>query len=250
MVSDAEIRRSAEKLSSYINKYIRLVGTDRRNEVLQLFDSMHRLFPHWVIATCPMMHPDISYVSKNSEPLFGYTTDYFIENSRAEKFFSHVHEQDRSDLHECFEFLRDQMEGIAPGEHHQYRCMLHYRFRKADGNHIYLLDEKASLQLADKSLLYYVLLRDITSERSFNGVKAEFFHHEEVVQKIKEFKPSERKNLSRREAELVGLIRQGLTTKEIAGYLNLSQNTVRNIKSRLFEKFNVGNSIELLNLAS
>jgi len=49
---------------------------------------------------------------------------------------------------------------------------------------------------------------------------------------------------------LLSFIKQGLSTKEIAWHLNISPNTVRNIKSKLFEKYNVGNSIELLNIAS
>ena len=39
----------------------------------------------------------------------------------------------------------------------------------------------------------------------------------------------------------------GLTTKEIAAHLNISNNTVRNIKSRMFAKYKVNNTIELLN---
>jgi DNA-binding CsgD family transcriptional regulator len=68
--------------------------------------------------------------------------------------------------------------------------------------------------------------------------------------KITEFKPSAGSNLTSRESELVTLIKQGLSTKEIAWYLNISHHTVRNIKSRLFEKFNVNNSIELLNMTA
>jgi DNA-binding CsgD family transcriptional regulator len=55
--------------------------------------------------------------------------------------------------------------------------------------------------------------------------------------------------LSKRETELVALIRKGLRTKEIADQLKISHHTVRNIRQRMFEKYNVNNSIELLNKA-
>lgn len=40
-----------------------------------------------------------------------------------------------------------------------------------------------------------------------------------------------------------------LTNKEIACRLNISHNTSRNIRSKLFEKFKVNNVVELLNVA-
>ena len=55
--------------------------------------------------------------------------------------------------------------------------------------------------------------------------------------------------ISKRETELVALIRKGLRTKEIADQLKISHHTVRNIRQRMFEKYNVNNSIELLNKA-
>ena len=42
--------------------------------------------------------------------------------------------------------------------------------------------------------------------------------------------------LSRREQELVGLIQQGLTNKEIASRLNLSEQTVKNHVHRMLRK--------------
>jgi len=97
-----------------------------------------------------------------------------------------------------------------------------------------------------------VLFRDVTAERPFTGVKVELFKQEDQgLTKIREYKPAARRNaLSKREQELVNLMRQGLSTKEIAWYLNISQNTVRNIKSKMFEKYNVNNSIELLNMTN
>jgi DNA-binding NarL/FixJ family response regulator len=113
-------------------------------------------------------------------------------------------------------------------------------------------DEKAILNLRGTGNLYYTLFRDITAEKPFTGVKAELFRQQgRQLDKIKEYNPSaERKPLSKREEELVTLIRQGLSTKEIAGHLKISPNTARNIKSKLFEKFNVNNSIELLNMTA
>lgn len=251
MVSEAVLMRSADKVAAYIEKYVTRAGAESREEVLNLFENINQLFPHWVIMTCPFMHPDLHYVSKNAPHVFGYSTDYMIHNSTIEKMFVHVHEADQQDLHDCFSYTHDFLESVPPEKHFAYRIVFHYRFRKSNGQYIYLHDEKATLNLGNAGNLYYVLLRDITAERPFNGVKIELFKHDPGLSKIGEYKPSAMRNsLSKREQELVTLIKQGLSTKEIAWHLSISHNTVRNIKSKLFEKYNVTNSIELLNMTA
>lgn len=249
MIREAVLLRTAGKVLSYIQKYAKRAGAENREEAMELFDKLYQFFPHWVIMTCPMMHPDITYISNNVKQVFGYEPEFLMNNARIEKFFSLVHSDDQMDLKECFDFVHDHMESVDPEEHKNIRTVFHYRFRKADGLYVYVFDEKATLNLYGGNL-YYALLRDISFEKTFAGVKVEIFRQGQTLEKIEELKPSaNRLTLSKREKELVTLIKQGLSTKEIAWHLNISHNTVRNIKSKMFEKFKVSNSIELLNIA-
>lgn len=52
--------------------------------------------------------------------------------------------------------------------------------------------------------------------------------------------------LSRREAEVVRCVTEGLTNREIADRLSLSQHTIKNHLFRIFDKLGVSNRIELL----
>ncbi len=249
MVREATLMRTAQKVSAYIEQYVTVAGAEKKEEVIELFDKMYQLFPNWVIMTCPVMHPEIHYVSKNCSFVFGHKREYLVNELSIAKYFSRVHDADQEDLHDCLSFIHAFLEAIAPEDHQEYRAIFHYRFKKANGHYMYLHDEKATLKLGDSGNLYYVLFRDITAERAFNGVKTELFRKEQMLNKVKEYKPSaERNPLSKREGQLVTLIKQGLSTKEIAWHLNISHNTVRNIKSKLFEKYNVNNAIELLNM--
>jgi DNA-binding CsgD family transcriptional regulator len=198
--------------------------------------------------TCPIMHSEIAYMSTNASHVLGYDQQLIEKKSFLLNFFHLVHEADQPDLFDCVNFVHDLLESIPVDEHHLYRIALHYRFKRKDSQYIYLYDEKATLAFKPGNL-YYGLFRDITNERTFTGVKAEVFRQDITLSKIQEYKPSTSRNpLSKREKELVTLIKQGLSTKEIAWSLNISHNTVRNIKSKLFEKYNVNNSIELLNM--
>ncbi len=250
MVRAGTLIRMADKLTAYIEKYVTLAGTEKKEEVLDLFDKMQILFPHWVIMTCPIMHPDIHYVSKNYPYLFGNNSEQVI-NGGITKYFEQVHDADQQDLHRCFDFVHNLLEVIPAQLHYQYRCVYHYRFKKQNGQYIYLHDEKAVLHLKGSGNLYFSLFKNITAEKPFSGVKTEVFKQEPALKKITEYKPAaERQSLSKREGELVTLIKQGLSTKEIAWYLQISHHTVRNIKSKLFEKFNVNNTVELLNMTA
>jgi DNA-binding CsgD family transcriptional regulator len=251
MIRESTLVRAADKVSAYLEKYVKTVGVERKEEMLELFENMHRLFPHWVIMTCPAMHPDIRYVSKNAPYVFEHSSEHLIHNGRIHRFFENIPEVDQPDVYQCFQHLHDFLESIPPEEHHRYRAIIQYRYRKPNGQIIFLHDEKATLTLGESGNLYYALFRDVTGEKTFSGVKIELFRHEETLKKISEFKPSASRNtVSKREQELIDLIKQGLSTKEIAWYLNISPNTVRNIKSKLFVKFKVTSSIELLNMAS
>ena len=251
MIQEQVIRRAARKIINYIQKYATLVGTEKKEEVFELFDRMHRFFPHWVIMTCPVMHPEICYASKNAFYVLEYEMEDLIQISKPENYYSFVHEDDRMDLHDCFMQMHNIIESVSPAEHQDYRGVLHYRFKKGNGNYIYLRDERATLVLKGSGNLYYSLMLDVTQERVFSGVKLELFRQEETMKKISEYKPlALRTTLSKREKELVDLFKQGFSVKEIAFHLNISHHTVRNIKSRMFEKYNVRSTIELLNMTA
>jgi DNA-binding CsgD family transcriptional regulator len=251
MIREATLIRIADRLTAYIQNYVTLAGAEKREEVLDLFDKMHLLFPHWVIMTCPVMHPDIRYVSKNYPYLFGDNNGHIINGDSIAQYFEQVHDADRQDLHSCYDFIHNLIESVPAALHYQYRSIYHYRFKKQNNQYMYLHDEKAVLHLKGSGNLYFALCKDITEEKSFGGVKTEVFKQEHTLKKIAEYKPAaERNPLSKREGELVTLIKQGLSTKEIAWYLKISHNTVRNIKSKMFEKYNVNNTIELLNMTA
>ncbi|WP_300671826.1 response regulator transcription factor [Soonwooa sp.] len=55
-------------------------------------------------------------------------------------------------------------------------------------------------------------------------------------------------NLSERESEIAKLYAKGLGNLEIANLLDIKQNTVSTLKKRIFEKLNVDNLVELIEL--
>lgn len=52
--------------------------------------------------------------------------------------------------------------------------------------------------------------------------------------------------LTKRELEVIGLLAEGLSNKEVAGRLGLSEQTVKNHAARIMDKVNVRNRVELV----
>lgn len=55
-------------------------------------------------------------------------------------------------------------------------------------------------------------------------------------------------SLTKREIQIAGMYAKGLGNLEIAAYLDIKQNTVSTIKKRIFDKLNIENLVELIEL--
>ena len=244
-----DLVRKAESIITYISNQGLISQPTVPEDILPVIQGVHQLFPQWVTVICPFHHPNWYYVSENAERIFGYNSDFMTKQMSPRKFFDQIHEADIEDLYHCLSYVDEFLKNATPNEYHKFRFVFQYRFLRKDGRYVWLHDEKAAYQTENKSLLYYSLYRDLTEETVFNGVNLDIYKLETELKKIDSHKPSAIRKLSMRESQLIGLIQKGLTTKEIAHQLSISHNTVRNLRSRMFEKFKVNNVIELLNMA-
>ncbi|MBC7850546.1 MAG: PAS domain-containing protein, partial [Chitinophagaceae bacterium] len=237
-----EFLRKSESILSYIQEAASNLKPVMPEDVLPVMHQLHHLFPQWVIVVCPIQHPTLYYVSDNCAGTFGYDAQYMMNQMPPQKYFEQIHESDMDHVLSCFNFVDAFLKEEDPITRHQFRFIINYRFRKKDGSYALLHDEKATYRISSDGLFYYSLCKDISSEAVFSGVKVELFKQDKELKKVAEYKPAAAKRLSMRESQLIGLIQKGFTTKEIAHQLAISHNTVRNIRSRMFEKYNVNNS--------
>ncbi|MBC7904956.1 MAG: PAS domain-containing protein [Gemmatimonadaceae bacterium] len=242
-----QIANKARRLLSFLHENASLRDIEEQKDILALMSQVHKVFPQWMIVTCRGFHTGYFYVSDNCTQIIGYDPQYIADEMRTEEYFSQIHEADKEDLLLCFQHLQDFLLNEQPADMYKIRFVLHYRFRHANGQYIYLQDQKMSFIL-NKKPVHYSMVRDFTGELVFTGVKMEIQREENgSLLKVAEYSPLKASKLSRRETELVLLMRQGFTTKEIGSSLSISPNTVRNMRQKMFEKYKVNNAIELLN---
>jgi len=109
------------------------------------------------------------------------------------------------------------------------------------------------------------VIKESTSERLLQGIdtvlKGEYFMDSSVshrvVEKLMEFPEKEMKmtdasydTLTRREQEIMVLLAQGLSNKQIAEKLFISPKTVENHRSNILRKLNIHSTIELVRYAA
>jgi DNA-binding CsgD family transcriptional regulator len=242
------LTRTSERMIRFMESYHKVKYNGALEDFLPVLRTMQQIFPNWVLMTCPVHHPHAGFVTDNCSSVLGFTAEFFKKSLTPDFLLKRIHDDDVEDLNRCFLFLDDFLKNRMPEEYFKFRPVFYYRYRQNDGSYSLLHDEKATLVLAEDDVLYYSIVKDITADAVFSGVYIDIFRHDVATEKIASFKPAvKNSNLSKRETELIGLIKKGFSNKEMAYHLNISQHTVRNMKQKMFEKYSVNNVIELLN---
>lgn len=242
------LARTSHRILAFLDQQVIERETDCNDEIVSALYSLHKIFPQWLIMTCPAQHSSFFYVSSNCEAIIGHSPEY-LQHRRPQNIIQLIHEADLLPLQTCFQYCEDLVRN-EPSGHRHIRCIFNYRLQHGDGHYLSVHDEKAAFVLANGTMIYFSMIRDISQEKTFAGPKVEVFRQNGSLEKLGQCHPAKAdRKLSPREQDLIGLIRQGLTTKEIAYQLKISYHTVRNIRSRMFEKYQVNNVVELLNRA-
>lgn len=242
------LSRTSERVMNFLEDYRKMKQQISYEDFEPVFQIIQNLFPEWTLMTCPVKHAQFRYISENCSYVLGFSAEAYKAASSPDFLFSRIHEDDVEALRQCFLYIDDFFRNTLPDEYPKMRCVFTYRFRKEDGSYIIVRDEKLMLKLSENDNLFYCIIKDISDETVFAGAKVDIFKQHITHEKVGSFKPgNDQTSLSKRETEVVNLLKRGLTNKEMAYHLNISQHTVRNMKQKLFEKYHVNNVVELLN---
>ena len=242
--------RKSQTIITYLNHHLLQDGSNDIRYLFTMMKTLQHIFPQWVLLSCPGQHPGVFFITDNCKDILGYTTEELAHVHHPTFLVSRIHEDDVDDMHRCFSFIESFLKETMPYEYTNLRFVLQYRFRHKRGHYMTIHQEQAILPLEDADPLYYSIIKDCGDETVFNGVQLEVYKHDASLKKVAEFYPAgENQRLSKREKDIIGLMQTGLSTKEIAHKLSISQHTARNIKQKMFEKYKVNNSISLLNKA-
>jgi DNA-binding CsgD family transcriptional regulator len=186
----------------------------------------------------------------------GYSADRFTDGGVAHSL-SIFHPDDLKLFNEHIFPERIQfLDSIDPSDHPNYTFSYNYRVKTPRGNYVSLL-QRNSIIKSDKRgnpLLSLGILTDITNYADPNKIihtidKVACNSQEEHLKKISYknyFLNQNDRSLSSREKEVLLLMTDGLTSKEIANKLHISEYTVINHRRNMQEKTNTNNATGLI----
>lgn len=137
---------------------------------------------------------------------------------------------------------------IAPDQRKDYKLIHEFRIQNEQENWIRLLIQDFILELDEKGIPWLNMkLCDLSPNQDLSIPGTSICRNiitGESVDFFKEINKEKLENLSDREKEVLGLIANGMKSKEIAEKLFISANTVNNHRRNVLKKLNVTNSSE------
>lgn len=216
-------------------------------DLMKSSEFLQNLFPNWVFVLCRYHHPQTPYFSENCQAILGYSADY-LKGLAPEEYFKLIHPDDAKAVRLSYEYMGNWFRNAPQLQPKDYRFVLHYRIKSAQGGYLYLQDEQHAYENKSDKYVYFSLFKNV--QGAFLQAKMEVYQRSNSdFRKVNEYTPrSEREQLiTSREQEILQGIQQGLTSKQIAEKLSVSVFTVRNHRSNIFKKTGAKNMIDLLN---
>ncbi|MEO3404951.1 LuxR C-terminal-related transcriptional regulator [Mucilaginibacter sp. CAU 1740] len=196
------------------------------------------------------------FMSKTIRSLCGYDADTFVRGGIGHAI-SLFHQDDLRLFNERIfpdrlKFLRS----VPPDEHKNYLFSYNFRIRTKGGQYISILQKNTFIQsdLRGNPLMSLGIIYDISSYADPGKAvhTIERFSMDsppgkiETLSRMNYYLEEQSSQFSKREKEVLLWMADGLTSKEIAGKLFLSEHTVINHRRNMQEKTNTPNAISLV----
>lgn len=207
---------------------------------------LDHLFPGWVVIQCDRS-TGCRFLSGNGAAFFGLSEADRLRTAFHDlSVFVHPNEVDA--YRRVGERTDELLKRFDPTDLAQVRFVAQYRLRRGAGHYVGVHEEKWFYPNERDELEHFTLLKDLPTDRVFSRVQLDWFSvHELGYRRLGTYVPTTPEQaLTSREIEVVQLIREGLSSKEIAARLFISLNTVRNHRSNLFRKTNARNVVDLV----
>jgi DNA-binding CsgD family transcriptional regulator len=223
------------------------------------YDTLHAMIPflnqmasvkNSGLSVYDFFKKEHAYNSYNFNELFGYQ-DGKIET---EYFDSRIHPEDHLDLMKIgikslFFFYQ-----LPLSSRKHYKALNEYRILKGNNEYVRIIEQHQVLELDKKGNVWLALsVVDISPNQDLSdGVLSQMINTKSGEIYTPEINEKEKQalSISKREAEILNLIKEGLLSKEISSKLSISTNTVNTHRQNILKKLGVNNSFEAISFAS
>lgn len=189
--------------------------------------------------------------------IMGYEPIEVLNGGGLKFLFNLVHPDDLNKVAACSIYYQEFIHTLALNKRSGIKASLNFRIKKANGEFIRLLEHVTPLNLNSQGLITHCFkhFTDISHLPFTDNVTMSFIDetlpdapviHTVIVNSDTNY---EVLRLSKREIEVLKVIAQGKTTKEIADMMHLSPDTIKNHRKNMLLKTGAKNISEVLSLA-
>ncbi len=203
---------------------------------------------HSCLFTVDVFKGRYDFASPAFSTLFGYKPEWLNSIQKQGDFFEDMAHPD--DLDELIKMQIDHSRfiySLAPENRNDYSNTYQFRMRNSQKKYLNVMSRQRVIQ-QDRNGKAWIILGELSilpDQRPLNAVQAMTVNLK-TGQLICHRPDAGQSLLSERELEVLELVRSGLSSKEIAGRLCISLNTVNNHRKNILRKLQVANSFEAI----
>lgn len=192
------------------------------------------------------------FITAKFKYLIGYDRETALEEG-PDYFLKNIHPDDLPNVIDTTLRTQRFLLDLPADERKDYKLSFTFRIKKAHGSYIRLLQQIILLELDAKgnpwlALIVNDLLAAAHNEPPFRRLLFNIKNSRYYLFAPQE--DSEKKSLTVREIDILGLMGKGLASKHIADQLDISINTVNNHRVNILRKLQAANAAEAVQYAS
>lgn len=194
---------------------------------------------------------EIIFFSADYGKLLGYVPSDFQELNY-QFFESKIHPEERLKLAVNGISMLKMFNAFSSNEKLNHKAIYEYRMLNAEGKYIRLVEQYQILELDTTGQIWLMLsIVDISpNQETDSTVKCQLLNFRTGNFIPVEMARTAELELTRRELEILRLVKQGFISKEISDRLSISVHTVNTHRQRFLEKLGANNSFEAVTFAS
>ncbi len=216
-----------------------------------LLDQMARI-NNSGITVFDMFKKEHIYTSYNFNEILGYDLDS-IQSLGNDYFNQRIHPDDMIELLKNGIRIIQLYFQLPLNERPFYKFVTEYRVLGIDGKYVKVIEQQQALETDARGNIWLALgILDLSPDQSnFTGIKSHMYNFKtgEFLPQFPDFQ-TQSQSLSKREKEILKLVKAGLLSKEISDMLSISVHTVNTHRQRILEKLGANNSMEASSFAS
>lgn len=193
----------------------------------------------------------IVFYSSNFGSLLGYSpADY--EKTGMHFFIDKIHPEDLFKMSSLSVSMLKIFNEFSSEEKLNYKMISEYRMLNSENKYVRLIEQYQMIELDNKGQIWLMMgVVDVSpNQEEFNGIKSQLLNFKTGQFVAIEPPLNPQIELTKREIEILKLVKEGLLSKEISSRLSISLHTVNTHRQRFLAKLGANNSLEALMFAT